>query len=80
MMSLDALKASNVEGDNPVDEGEGVSEKKGGISTEDLENELQNNTNAFEALERDFQEVLGELMGDQSLEKFRLEYENCIVQ
>lgn len=31
--------------------------------------------NAFEVLERDFQEVLGELMGDKSLEKFRLEYE-----
>ncbi|KXJ18417.1 cilia- and flagella-associated protein 58 [Exaiptasia diaphana] len=31
--------------------------------------------NAFEALERDFQEVLGELMGDKSLEKFRVEYE-----
>jgi hypothetical protein len=30
MMSLDALKSSNAEGDNPVDEGEGVSEKKGG--------------------------------------------------
>lgn len=31
--------------------------------------------NAFEVLERDFQEVLGELMGDKSLEKFRVEYE-----
>jgi len=31
--------------------------------------------NAFEALERDFQEVLGELLGDKSLEKFRVEYE-----
>lgn len=30
---------------------------------------------AFEALERDFQEVLGELAGDQSLERFRIEYE-----
>ena len=30
---------------------------------------------AFEALERDFQDVLQELMGDKSLEKFRLEYE-----
>jgi hypothetical protein len=30
---------------------------------------------AFEALERDFQEVLGDLMADESLEKFRLEYE-----
>ncbi|KAL5022872.1 hypothetical protein ScPMuIL_002027 [Solemya velum] len=30
---------------------------------------------AFEALEKDFQDVLGELMGDRSLEKFRVEYE-----
>jgi len=30
---------------------------------------------AFEALEKDFQEVLAELAGDRSLEKFRLEYE-----
>ena len=30
---------------------------------------------AFEALERDFQEVLANLVGDKSLEKFRLEYE-----
>jgi len=47
----------------------------GGASTEDFENELATNTSAFEALERDFQEVLQELMGDQSLERFRLEYE-----
>ncbi|XP_068113940.1 cilia- and flagella-associated protein 58 [Hyperolius riggenbachi] len=31
--------------------------------------------NAFEALEKDFQEVLNELTGDKSLEKFRIEYE-----
>ncbi|XP_007901821.1 cilia- and flagella-associated protein 58 [Callorhinchus milii] len=31
--------------------------------------------NAFEALEKDFQEVLNELMGDKSLERFRIEYE-----
>jgi len=31
--------------------------------------------NAFEALEKDFQEVLNELTGDKSLEKFRVEYE-----
>ena len=30
---------------------------------------------AFEALEKDFQDVLQELMSDKSLEKFRLEYE-----
>eukprot|EP00953_Heterococcus_sp_UTEX-ZZ885_P015317 8624-Heterococcus_DN1.PRE.3 len=33
------------------------------------------NSNAFEALERDFQDVLSELVGDKSLERFRLEYE-----
>lgn len=42
---------------------------------DDFENDLDANTTAFEALERDFQEVLTELMGDSSLEKFRLEYE-----
>ncbi|XP_053245246.1 cilia- and flagella-associated protein 58 [Podarcis raffonei] len=31
--------------------------------------------NIFEALEKDFQEVINELTGDQSLEKFRVEYE-----
>merc|ERR1719389_941059 len=30
---------------------------------------------AFEALEKDFQEILQELVGDKSLEHFRLEYE-----
>lgn len=30
---------------------------------------------AYEALEKDFQEVLQELVGEQSLEKFRIEYE-----
>lgn len=30
---------------------------------------------AYEALERDFQEVLQELVGDKSLERFRVEYE-----
>ena len=29
----------------------------------------------FEALEKDFQETLSELMGDESLEKFKTEYE-----
>jgi len=32
-------------------------------------------TSAFESLEKDFQEVLSELVGDKSLDKFRLEYE-----
>ncbi|XP_062390112.1 cilia- and flagella-associated protein 58 [Sardina pilchardus] len=31
--------------------------------------------NSFEALEKEFQEVLSELLGDKSLEKFRVEYE-----
>ncbi|XP_075071217.1 cilia- and flagella-associated protein 58 [Mixophyes fleayi] len=31
--------------------------------------------NAFDVLEKDFQEVLNELTGDKSLEKFRIEYE-----
>lgn len=30
---------------------------------------------SFEALEKEFQEVLSELLGDKSLEKFRVEYE-----
>ena len=48
-------------------------DKKGGNDA--LEADLEANTTAFEALERDFQEVLQGLLGDQSLEKFRLEYE-----
>jgi hypothetical protein len=48
---------------------------QGGPSTEDFENDLQMSASAFEALERDFQEVLSDLMVDESLEKFRLEYE-----
>uniref|UniRef100_A0A8D0GQ54 Cilia and flagella associated protein 58 n=1 Tax=Sphenodon punctatus TaxID=8508 RepID=A0A8D0GQ54_SPHPU len=31
--------------------------------------------NAFEALEKDFQDVINELTGDKSLDKFRMEYE-----
>nr|XP_002129786.1 cilia- and flagella-associated protein 58 [Ciona intestinalis] len=30
---------------------------------------------AFQALEKDFQDVVGELMGDKTLERFRVEYE-----
>eukprot|EP01031_Cornospumella_fuschlensis_P038934 gene38934-47362_t len=44
-------------------------------SPEDFENDLQQSASAFEALERDFQEVLSDLMVDESLEKFRVEYE-----
>eukprot|EP01038_Epipyxis_sp_PR26KG_P008365 gene8365-11319_t len=42
---------------------------------DDFESELQTSSSAFEALDRDFQEVLSDLMVDESLEKFRLEYE-----
>ena len=37
--------------------------------------ELGFESNAFETLERDFQEVLTELVGDKSLERFRQAYE-----
>mmetsp|Transcript_9497 Transcript_9497/g.15525 ORF Transcript_9497/g.15525 Transcript_9497/m.15525 type:complete len:886 (+) Transcript_9497:227-2884(+) len=37
--------------------------------------ELGFESNAFEALEKDFQDVLSELVGDKSLERFRVEYE-----
>ncbi|GMH58573.1 hypothetical protein TL16_g02641 [Triparma laevis f. inornata] len=37
--------------------------------------EAEFSTSAFEALERDFQEVLADLVGDDSLSKFREEYE-----
>jgi len=36
---------------------------------------LSMQSSAFEALERDFREVLTELVGDQSLDRFKLEYE-----
>lgn len=50
MMSLDALKGAG--------DGEEVDVEKGGKGLEmDFENELQSSTSAFEALERDFQEV-----------------------
>ena len=64
---MDVGKSLKEEADNP--------NLSNGPSAEDFENELATNTSAFEALERDFQEVLQELMGDQSLERFRLEYE-----
>jgi len=51
-------------------------EKGGG--KENFEGELEANTSAFEALERDFQDVLTDLMNDQSLDKFRLEYEKVL--
>jgi len=50
MMSLDALKGVAEDGDVEVDKG-----NKG--ADFDFEGELQSSTSAFEALERDFQEV-----------------------
>lgn len=49
-------------------------------SKEDIQINLELNNeeeeaNAFAALEKDFQDVLQELMGDKSLEHFRVEYE-----
>eukprot|EP00291_Cryptomonas_curvata_P003512 CAMPEP_0172182760 /NCGR_PEP_ID=MMETSP1050-20130122/18581_1 /TAXON_ID=233186 /ORGANISM="Cryptomonas curvata, Strain CCAP979/52" /LENGTH=858 /DNA_ID=CAMNT_0012856247 /DNA_START=81 /DNA_END=2653 /DNA_ORIENTATION=+ len=46
-----------------------ATEKKDGFEEMGLEG------SAFEALERDFQEVLQDLVGDKSLERFRVEYE-----
>ncbi|XP_040293726.1 cilia- and flagella-associated protein 58 isoform X1 [Bufo bufo] len=43
--------------------------------TEEKQEKSLMDENAFEALEKDFQEVLNELTGDKSLEKFRTEYE-----
>jgi len=40
-----------------------------------IEDELQIDTHAFEALEKDFQDVLQELAADASLEHFRRQYE-----
>ncbi|XP_077311214.1 cilia- and flagella-associated protein 58 [Lithobates pipiens] len=45
------------------------------MAEEKVEKGLLTDENAFEALEKDFQEVLSELTGDKSLEKFRVEYE-----
>jgi len=47
--------------------------KTEGAADENSRNEME--SSAFEALEKDFQEVLQELIGDKSLEHFRLEYE-----
>jgi DNA repair exonuclease SbcCD ATPase subunit len=45
------------------------------MSKDDKDSEPTLSANAFEALERDFQEVLFELAGDEHLEKFRVEFE-----
>lgn len=46
-----------------------------GMDKDDGQTKAVTEENTFEALERDFQEVLQELMGDKSLERFRVEYE-----
>uniref|UniRef100_A0A7S4K395 Cilia- and flagella-associated protein 58 central coiled coil domain-containing protein n=1 Tax=Guillardia theta TaxID=55529 RepID=A0A7S4K395_GUITH len=46
-----------------------MTDKKDGLDDMGLEG------SAFEALERDFQEVLQDLVGDKSLERFKVEYE-----
>lgn len=43
----------------------------GGKKATGGDTEVDFNSSAFEALERDFQEVLSELVGDKSLERFR---------
>jgi len=45
-----------------------------GLTSKERE-QLNLQSSAFDALERDFREVLNELVGDKSLERFRLEYE-----
>lgn len=40
-----------------------------------MEEKVALDDDAFQSLEKDFQQVITELMGDQTLEKFRLEYE-----
>merc|ERR1719456_531236 len=44
-------------------------------ASQKLKAELGIESSTFEALEKDFQEVLTELVGDKSLEHFRQEYE-----
>lgn len=57
------MQAGTLDGDH------GGSRKVGGGTGADMEIEFS--SSAFEALERDFQEVLSELVGDKSLERFR---------
>ena len=46
-----------------------------GYAKKSSDEALEFDANAFESLESDFQEVLNELLGDKSLDRFRLEYE-----
>ena len=59
----------DVDIDGDIDGGVGFKLSMGN----DPESEMS--LSAFEALERDFQEVLATLAGDRSLDRFRLEYE-----
>lgn len=52
-------------------DGDGGGKKVRGSSALVDDMEVGFNSSAFEALERDFQEVLSELVGDKSLERFR---------
>lgn len=52
-------------------DGDDGGKKVGGSSALVGDMEVGFNSSAFEALERDFQEVLSELVGDKSLERFR---------
>jgi len=54
--------------------GAGVGTGSDGLTSKERE-QLHLQSSAFDALERDFREVLNELVGDKSLERFRLEYE-----
>lgn len=60
---LPSMQESTLDGDR------GGGGKKAAAMGGDMEVDF--NSSAFEALERDFQEVLSELVGDKSLERFR---------
>jgi chromosome segregation ATPase len=60
------MSGASAEPTEPVDES-GLTEKE--------RDQLSMQSSAFDALERDFREVLNELVGDKSLDRFRLEYE-----
>jgi len=51
-----------------------LSSASDGLTAKERDN-LNLHSSAFDALERDFREVLNELVGDKSLERFRIEYE-----
>jgi len=63
--------------DTSTDSGVGAKSEDLKLNEKDdlLSDDGETNVEAFEALERDFQDVLNQLMGDKNLEKFRIEYE-----